>query len=199
MSIKRMKLAALLAVPLILLVPLRLVGERNKERARVMERRRITKALADECSSPGPEWSKVRYLLEHGADPNAQVYGSTAFQNLHIALNSNPASIQLFLKHGANPNIRFFDSETPLMTATVQGDVETVRLLLSKGANVEAVGTCGAFVGGTALSIAHCALTFPESHAMIVKHHKIIDLLKAAGAKDGFLGRQSLLKTASKD
>jgi ankyrin repeat protein len=47
--------------------------------------------------------------------------------------------IELLLNAGADPNAALLEGETPLMTAARTGNADAVRLLLARGANVNAV------------------------------------------------------------
>jgi len=80
----------------------------------------------------------VQMLLRAGAKAGvATRYGVTP---LYLAaVNGNPAMIDAFLKTGLNPNSANPGGETTLMTAVRTGKVDAVRLLLDRGADVNAV------------------------------------------------------------
>jgi ankyrin repeat protein len=75
----------------------------------------------------------VRFLLDHGADPNLP--GQPV---LHVAASrGNIQIVKLLLDAGANPNALDEHSTAPLDRATFGGQEEIVRLLLTKGAKVD--------------------------------------------------------------
>jgi ankyrin repeat protein len=78
----------------------------------------------------------MQYLLDHGADPNVQnQYGSTAL--IWSATDFN--KVKLLLDHGANPNLASKKGRTALFVAAMSdGSAPTVRLLISKGADIQA-------------------------------------------------------------
>ena len=90
-------------------------------------------------------WSEVvRWLLEHGADPNADGTPS-GMKPLHIAAGSNRKTAAcsltcsaLLLDAGALVNTPSHSGIPPLLYAAVWGNLETLKLLLSRGASVEA-------------------------------------------------------------
>ena len=93
--------------------------------------------------------SLMRALLENGADVDqSDIDGATALTFAaayhHDEVATNKASVQLLLEYGADvkaPQSRFRDS--PLSTAAESGDEAVVRLLVDKGADVNA---CNAWI-----------------------------------------------------
>lgn len=83
--------------------------------------------------------AKVRLLLEQGA--KAEVATALGHTPLMLAARSPEAleSVRLLLQHGANPKSRSVYGATPLMAAVASGRIETVRLLVERGADVNAV------------------------------------------------------------
>lgn len=75
-------------------------------------------------------------LLAHGADVNAKESkgGQTAL--MWAVADRAPALVKLLLGHGADPRARSRRGFTPLLFAAQQGDVESGRLLLGAGADV---------------------------------------------------------------
>src|SRR5579871_739476 len=70
----------------------------------------------------GPMLELIRALLEHGADPNAQ-------------LKADPPSRRWMFGFGVNQWVSQV-GQTPLQRAALAGDVTTMRLLMSKGADL---------------------------------------------------------------
>jgi ankyrin repeat protein len=86
----------------------------------------------------------VRLLLNHGADLEA-AWGDMAEKPLHrVSLGEYRSQeggvrvAQLLLDHGAYVNTRRKDNQTPLHLASYFGNVEIVRLLLDRRADLEA-------------------------------------------------------------
>jgi N-acyl-D-amino-acid deacylase len=166
----------------------------------------------------------VKLLLGHGADPNAADFlGRTS---LFVAMEGrNPEVVRLLLKHGAkvniataapaDPSLRTVNiikngppsnsGVTPLHQAAAYGPVESVRLLLQAGANVNArdvrqlapltfalateyaspeiVGTL--IQAGADLNVADNFGDTPLDWAKKFGKPSVIAELKRAGAKEG--------------
>ncbi len=135
----------------------------------------------------------VKSLLAQGADIEAKSpYGATA---LFFACDrSNVEIVKLLLEAGANPNIQdTFYKATPLGWASGKGNAEVMRLLVEKGAK-EVEMAMGYGVNGNHAALVKTALEkgkFPQERldkylatAKSKKHADVIELLKAAGAKD---------------
>jgi ankyrin repeat protein len=92
----------------------------------------------------------VRLLLDHGADLDAAT-GDWGEKPLHKvsygkyrSLEDGAHVAQLLLDRGTDMNTRCKDQQTPLHLASYFGNVEIVRLLLNRGADLEAaVGDLG--------------------------------------------------------
>jgi ankyrin repeat protein len=88
-----------------------------------------------------PDEERVRLLVAHGADVNAvsSVTGGTA---LLIAAGRPGAGrvVKFILDKGGDPKIRDKAGFTPLHRAAFSGDVETVKLLIDRGTDVNARG-----------------------------------------------------------
>lgn len=86
----------------------------------------------------------VRLLMAKGADVKAvDVMQSNA---LHAAVRGNDnETIQLMIDSGVAVDARDFAGFTPLISAAFAGNLHAVRLLLAKGANVNAVSGDGEF------------------------------------------------------
>src|SRR5262249_12547582 len=82
--------------------------------------------------------AKVRLLLAKGADVNArQAQGRTPLFLAAMSGNGVP-TIRLLFACGADANIASANAQTPLMMAALRGNVEGMRLLIDKGAEVNA-------------------------------------------------------------
>jgi ankyrin repeat protein len=89
------------------------------------------------CARTG-DAAAVKSLLTHGADPNAR---ETRWEQTALmwALAANhPAAAQTLMEHGANVQARSKAGFTPLMFAAQQGDMDSVRALLTAGADINA-------------------------------------------------------------
>jgi len=88
----------------------------------------------------------MKRALDHGASPNVGADPNTP-PLLVAAVMDRADAARLLLDHGADPNIRGGTSElhaTPLIFAASSGSVEVVELLLSRGADIEAIDSHGA-------------------------------------------------------
>ena len=78
----------------------------------------------------------ARLLLEHGADVNLKETkgGQTAL--MWAVANRSPELVKLLVDHGADTRARSKNDFTPLLFAAQQGNVESGRILLQAGADV---------------------------------------------------------------
>jgi len=89
----------------------------------------------------GENLKVIEYLLAHGAKVDLKgTDGATAL--CHAAVRGKNAIVELLLSKGADPNLHgMHDSTgnytTPLIVAGISNHLETVKLLLSKGAKVD--------------------------------------------------------------
>lgn len=100
--------------------------------------------------------SMVQLLLDRGADPDAK-NGDDATALILVA--GDPAKARALVAKGANVNARSKQGRTPLMNAAAQdGAFESVKLLVDKGADVNAADRLPNFttggVGSTPLMLA---------------------------------------------
>jgi len=86
--------------------------------------------------------SKIKYLIERGADVNAkEEYGNTP---LHWASIENHIELaKLLIERGADVNAKRNDGETPLHWASIENYIELAELLLDRGADLEAKDNWG--------------------------------------------------------
>lgn len=179
------KLVALAVVPCGLMAVVARVGQQRRAEAATQQ---LWESAAKCCKAP---LMPLEECLAQGADLNAgDEYGATA---LHHAVLASCPNIEVFLNLGANVNARTKTGRTPLLTAVGEGDVQTVHLLLRRGADVHA-GRHGAY--GTPLHWAQFHLnhlrrdpsatrsTWSGRHRSVQGIGQIIQLLKAAGAKE---------------
>ena len=93
----------------------------------------------------GMDLGAIQVLLEHKVDINLQdEYGYTPLGNVFYMFSHSQEGkaveiVQRLLEHGADPNIRLPNCRglTPLHEASYLGSLETTRLLLSYGANID--------------------------------------------------------------
>jgi ankyrin repeat protein len=88
-----------------------------------------------------PDEDKVRLLIARGADVNAtsRLTGGTALLNA-AGHPGTTRIVKLMLDKGADAKVRDQVGFTPLLRASFNGDVETAKLLIDRGANVNASG-----------------------------------------------------------
>ena len=75
-------------------------------------------------------------LLERGAEVNAKETNGNQTALMWATANKSPALVQLLLDRGADVHARSKGGFTPLLFAAQQGDVESGRILLQAGADV---------------------------------------------------------------
>ena len=81
----------------------------------------------------------VRWLVSQGLDINTKDrYGKTP---LHNQVRWSSGNVELFLELGADINARDNDNNTPLHSAAENGNANSVKLLIAKGADVLAEGS----------------------------------------------------------
>lgn len=91
----------------------------------------------------------IRWLLEHGADPNIPSYVDTRNETpLLLAVRNSweIEIIELLLQHGADPGVRRGDGRTAYALAVQSGREDVAMLLQAKGAPVE-TGPTDLFLG----------------------------------------------------
>ena len=92
----------------------------------------------------------VKYLVERGADVNAQ-YDKKKWTPLHFAVcNENDALVQTLTSSGADVNVKDKDGQTPLHIAAEHGPLSVVKDLIKAGADL----TIKDISGKTAYAIA---------------------------------------------
>jgi len=82
----------------------------------------------------------VRFLLDHGVDPNARLREGHLVTPLQFAARGGHVEVaRLLLDHGADVNTKASCDLTALHWAAENGDIPTIRLLLDHGADVNAI------------------------------------------------------------
>jgi hypothetical protein len=130
-------------------------------------------------------WSEdprgIRWLLEHGADPNL-AWGTDGEGPLHIAARRwDLLTVELLIKHGADPSQRRGDGYTPHTLAELHGNHAIAEFLLAHGATNElspleqfiAAAARGDRAGADAVLAAHPDVTqrlTPAHHLMLHRH-----------------------------
>ncbi|EEQ85819.2 ankyrin repeat-containing protein [Blastomyces dermatitidis ER-3] len=100
--------------------------------------------------SKGVNIEDIKWMLEHGADPNAELLAECGadlrakhqmgWTALHFASSAGENDIVNRLALGLNINERCLCGGTPLWVATRKGHVSTVHPLLSRGADADISG-----------------------------------------------------------
>ena len=115
-------------------------------------------------------------LLARGADVNAAARGGMTA--LVVAASTEGIFLKRLVESGANCNIRTLFGQTPLSQAIEAGIVDNVKLLIHCGANLNMRDEQGRSPLQLARELGAPRKFYKEIAAQIV------DLLKAAGAKD---------------
>ncbi len=154
----------------LLTVPTALVLTARSEEAATEPEPILTKSLQEAAKDGDIE--QVKKLIAQGADIDEKgKYGRNA---LHAACcyKGRSAIIRLLIDHGANVNARDVAESTPLHFAARYADKQTVELLLTKGADVNAKNKKK---GRTPL--------FEAMTSPIAGRKEVVELLVAKGAK----------------
>lgn|GEM_PF-4617429 len=93
--------------------------------------------LMHDALNPNSAGVGIMVLLMNHANPNIQDnQGKTALMYNILRDNTSPTGTELLLKYGADPNIQDSHGMTALMYAVQKSDIDAVRQLLGKGANL---------------------------------------------------------------
>ena len=104
-----------------------------------LQRRRLNRALLIAVSKG--ETQQVKWLLDSGASANAEAWRATALGTAGRSPWGNAATVRLLLERGAfiNGDPRRRRTQNPLVQASHQSDSDRIRLLITHGANVNAL------------------------------------------------------------
>jgi ankyrin repeat protein len=80
----------------------------------------------------------IELLLRAGANPNAATDEGVTPLSLACSSDADAPTLRVLLAAGANPNLTPETGETPLMSCARTGNLEAVKLLMARGANVNA-------------------------------------------------------------
>ena len=109
----------------------------------------------------------VQQLVDCGADTNAvNIIGQTPLHTAAAGQKDCPELCEILLKHGSKTNTEDRHRNHPLHLACKQGHLETIKLMLSHGADANVM----IFFGQTPLHIAAGWKDCPELCEILVKH-----------------------------
>jgi len=115
-------------------------GELAATKVRIAAGADVTQELSDAVVGNDPD--RVRYLLDHGADPNKVI--QLDYNALQWAVREGHVKIaEILIDHGAKAEQRDKDGWSPLMFAVWRNNPDMIRLLISKGAKLDAYGDSG--------------------------------------------------------
>lgn len=105
----------------------------------------------------------VRALLEHGADPNRPAPAAGTVMTW-AAGAEDPAVLQTFLERGGNPDAVNADGEPLTRVAALNGHWDNVKLLIDRGADIDALARGQE---GTSLLAYYSAGQFDKAHWLL--------------------------------
>ena len=106
----------------------------------------------------------VQQLVDCGADTNAvNMNGQTPLHAAAAGQKDCPELCEILLKHGAKTNAEDIGGNQPLNLACKQHHIETVKLMVSHGADTNVMNTIG-------YASLHTVANWPELHEILVKH-----------------------------
>ncbi|MBI1853941.1 MAG: ankyrin repeat domain-containing protein [Planctomycetes bacterium] len=112
----------------------------------------------------------MRWLLEHGADPNVSSYESAEMPLHRIAANGRGADVaEMFLAHGADPNLPRADGRTAYVFAVRAGNAAVAERLLAHGARADGVTPVDELIGACLRADAK------RAEALIAENPKLFD------------------------
>lgn len=115
-------------------------GELEAAKKRIAEGADVTQELSDAVVGNDPD--RVRYLLDHGADPNKVI--QLDYNALQWAVREGHVKIaEILLDHGALAEQRDKDGWSPLMFAVWRNNADMMKLLIAKGAKLNLYGSSG--------------------------------------------------------
>jgi ankyrin repeat protein len=110
----------------------------------------------------------MRWLLEHGADPNVPSGESNETPLQRMAAGGRGVeAFELFLAHGADPNLARADGRTAYALAVRAGSDSVARLLRSRGAD-SAVREVDAFLGACRRADGTAARELLSAHPQLI-------------------------------
>ena len=180
----RLKLFALIACPIILGLVLWPIARNHRKQAN-------THAIFVAFHRPDgrPQLSKLKHLLISGAYVNAdQDPAMTCFTQgkspIHYAAGYGCEFVRLFLEYGADVNAQAWDGDTALRRAATMGDIESVDLLLSRGANPNLLMDTRSAEKITVLSWTQILQRGSKGNLNYPRYTKIVQSLQKVGATE---------------
>lgn len=136
------------------------------------------RGLLDEAIGTG-NVEVVKLLLGKGANANGEDYGGRPLV-MWVAADKESTLLAALLDAGADPNARAAESQTPLISASIGGNLGNVELLLKRGAEVNARMSSGTTALGMAVALGHVAIVrkLIEAGADVARERE--DLLESA-------------------
>ncbi len=99
----------------------------------------------------------MRWLLDHGADPNVPSQPSGERPLHRLVLTRSLAAIQLFVDRGAQVNVARADGTTPYALAVRAGKTDVADYLVTVGADTTVLRDTDRFIGACARGDEHAA------------------------------------------
>ena len=118
---------------------------------------------------------------------NSDEYGATALFN--AILKSRAHMVESLFKHGVDVNVQNSDGMSPLMAAASTGNVEIVRMLVAKGADLQAVNVLGETAKDIAVRFCRAeAASFLQAAGKVRRDDRVVEA-KVEASPVGWLRR----------
>ncbi len=138
----------------------------------------LTAHAGQPAGADAPWLHGMRWLLEHGADPNVTSGAEQATPLHRAAGGQSPAAVELLLAHGANPNLPRADGKSAWVVAFRGGQAAILEQLETAGAQQGGLSPADELIGA-------CMRADDQAAGAVVQRHP--DLVASLAPEDRHL------------